>query len=69
MKIKVKQVLTKSRNPKEHKIKLENQIGELIQVVGDGFNLIRFNQFTIIRKNKKEVLEWYIHDMDFFIQK
>lgn len=69
MNIKVKPSLTKSRNPTEHKIRLENQVGEIIQVVGDGFNLIKFNQFTISRKNRKEVLEWYIHDADFFLEK
>lgn len=69
MKIKVKQTLTKSRNPKEYKIKLENQIGMLIQVLGDGYNLVRFEQFKIVRKGKSESLEWYIHDLDLFLEK
>jgi len=75
MRIKVKRQLSKSRNPSEHGIRLQNQTGELIQVVGDGFNLIRFDQFKIkvavkinsSKKKKLESLEWYVHENDFYI--
>lgn len=67
MKIIINSKLVKSRNPTEHKIKLENQSGEIIQVVGDGYNLILFKQFKITSKNKSEYLEWYVHDTDFHL--
>lgn len=67
MKIIINSKLVKSRNPTEHKIKLENQSGEIIQVVGDGYNLILFKQFKITRKKKSEYLEWYVHDTDFHL--
>jgi hypothetical protein len=69
MNIKVKEKLIKSRNPSEYKIKLENQVGDIIQILGDGFNLVKFKQFKIRRKLKQEYLEWYIHDLDFYLEK
>lgn len=72
MTIQVNSRLTKSRNPSEHDYKLENQKGEIVHRLNDGFNLIRFDQFKIkemkrIDNKKKWVevsLEWYIHDDD-----
>lgn len=77
MHIKVKSQLSKSRNPTEYGLKLENQIGEEIQVLGDGYSLIRFAQFEIkvqvkinsTKKTQLQPLEWYVHDNDFIILK
>ena len=70
--IQINDTLTKSRNPSEHGYKLEGQKGEVIQVVGDGFNRIKFNQFFLRKQVKinRRVrwmlvpLEWYVHDDD-----
>jgi len=76
MRIQLKSILTKTRNPTEHGFKLENVKGEVIQVVGDGYCLVKFDNLEI----KKEVkvdrhkvvkfvkLEWYVHETDFFIK-
>jgi hypothetical protein len=64
MTIQIKNTLNKSRNPTEHKIRLENQVGELIQVVGDGYNLIEFKHIKV----KGQTLQWYVHENDFFIK-
>lgn len=75
MRVTVKHSLSKTRNPSEHKIKLENQTGELIQVVGDGWCLVEF-EYKIVKKIRvdsktqfvNERLQWYIHELDFFIK-
>lgn len=77
MNVQINPKLTKSRNPIEHGLKLEGQKGEIIQTLDDGYNLIRFvtlkikKQVNIKRKTQWILvpLEWYIHDVDFIIQK
>lgn len=72
--IEVKSELTKSRNPEEYEIRLENQIGEIIQILGDGYCLIEFSQFKIKMPVKKKSVKtwqftslmWYVHEDDFF---
>lgn len=54
--IRVKSNLTKSRNPTEHKMKLEGKKGKIVHVLPDGYCLIDFGS-----------LEWYVHDTDFYI--
>lgn len=65
--IKVKSELKKSRNPSELGIRLENETGELVTILGDGYNLVRFHEFEINVQGskKKEPLEWYLHENDF----
>jgi hypothetical protein len=75
--VQVKNQLTKGRNPSEHGLKLENQQGEVIHMVGDGYVLIRFEQFKIRQQKKINsqkialtiALEWYVHDTDFYLIK
>lgn len=72
MTIQVNNRLTKSRNPSEHEFTLENETGEVVHKLDDGYNLIRFSQFQI--KEQKRVdnqkkwmlvpLDWYIHNED-----
>jgi hypothetical protein len=79
MKVQIKKKLTKSRNPKEHRLYLAGMIGECIQVVGDGWCLIEFsmlvnarrinkvkrNKYGDINKRTKDYLQWYVHENDF----
>jgi hypothetical protein len=72
MTIKVNHTLTKTRNPEEYGFKLQDQKGEVVHVLDDGFFLIQFKQFTIQKKitvNKKtqwvkSELQWYVHQND-----
>lgn len=72
MTIQVNSKLTKSRNPVEHEYRLENQKGEVVHRLDDGYNLIRFKQFKIkeqkrVDNQKKWVLvplDWYVHNED-----
>lgn len=73
MTIQVKNILTKTRNPSEHNMKLENKVGEIIQVVGDGYCLIEFNDLKHPGMTKyagygAKKLQWYVHENDFFIK-
>jgi len=63
MTVQINNKLLKSRNPIEHELRLENQIGKVVQCVGDGYNLIEFESLKI--KNKKKRLQWYVHVEDF----
>lgn len=72
MNVQVNNRLLKSRNPKEHGFKLENQMGYIVHTLGDGYNLIRFNHLKIkelkridgVKKITFDPLEWYIHESD-----
>lgn len=72
MTIQVNNMLTKSRNPSEHEFTLENETGEVVHRLDDGYNLIRFRQFYLrelrrVDKKKKWMLvplDWYIHNED-----
>jgi hypothetical protein len=82
MTIQVNSKLTKSRNPVEHGYYLENKIGNVIQLVGDGWCLVEFairvearridrvkrNRFGEPNKRTKDCLQWYVHDTDFFLK-
>lgn len=72
--VQVNSILTKSRNPKEHGYRLENQKGSIVHTLPhDPFVLIRFDQLkirkkiTVLKKTKwiMASLEWYIHEEDF----
>lgn len=75
MEIQVKDTLTRSRNPTEYKIRLENKIGNIVHVLPDGYNLIKFKEFNFRVKHKEgkktvwryEPLQWYIHETDFYL--
>lgn len=67
MTVQVNSRLLKSRNPTEHKLKIENQIGLVIQRLDDGYNLIRFHGLRIKEKKRLVNLEWYVHETDFKI--
>lgn len=66
--IQIRHKLTVTRNPTEHGFSLEDKKGELIQITGDGYYLLRFDDMRIRkdfkvngRKTFKLVpLEWYI---------
>lgn len=76
MRIQVKHKLTITRNPTEHGFSLENKKGEMIQIVGDGYFLVRFDDMRIrkdVKVNNRKTfkllnLEWYVHENDFFIK-
>lgn len=61
MRVKIKKELKHSLSPPKHRI--VNQIGEIVQVVGDGYCLIEFYQFM----DGKYCLQWYVNDTDFYI--
>lgn len=74
IKVRINGILTKSRNPNEYRIRLENQAGVVSHVLPyDPYRLIKFPQFRIqkevevgkrIFKKKPRALEWYIHKDD-----
>lgn len=73
--VKVNEVLTKSRNPTEHGFRLENQVGELKQILPhDPYRLIKFDNLKIQKKIKvnnktqwvMDGIYWYLHEDDFY---
>lgn len=74
MTIQVKHELTKSRNPTEYDMRLENRKGEIVHSSYDGYYLIEFELKIkkIIKVDRKKIvknvkLQWYVHENDFFI--
>jgi len=73
MTIQIKQTLSKTRNPLELGFTLNKRLGECIQVVGDGWCLIKVRDLYIkkmVKINGKNTfklfqLEWYVHENDF----
>lgn len=72
--VKVNTVLTKSRNPTEHGLSLEDEIGTIVhRLPHDPYVLIRFDQFKVLKKIKQDYktrwimagIEWYVHMEDF----
>lgn len=76
MTIQIKGSLTKSRNPKEYNVTITNEVGTIIQVLGDGYCLIKFDQFKVAKKTRLNggvkfvdvPLEWYVHEIDFYLK-
>lgn len=74
--ITVNAILTKTRNPTEYDFRLENEIGEIVHQLDDGYTLVKFNGLLIKRMVRVEGrkmwklvnLEWYVHENDFFIK-
>lgn len=76
MVIQVNSKLTKTLTPKEYNVSIEKKYGDVIQVVGDGYNLIEFHKIEVTQKvttkDRKRIfvkkkLQWYVHDNDFSI--
>lgn len=44
---KVNLTMMKSRNPTEHGIRINQEIGKIVQIVGDGYIRLRFDKFKI----------------------
>lgn len=73
MTIQVNNTLTKSLTPDEYGHRIENQNGDIVHNLDDGYSLIRFNKLSIKKKIKVNKvtkwiitqLEWYVHRDDF----
>lgn len=75
MKIQVKDMLTKSRNPSEYELRIENKKGDIVDNLNDGYYLIEFRDLLLKKivkfDRKKSIklvhLQWYVHENDFLI--
>lgn len=75
MTIQIKNTLTKSRNPTEYDAIVTDKVGEVLNALGDGYYLIRFESIKLkkmVKINHKKMLklvalEWYVHEDDFFM--
>lgn len=65
--VKIKSELNHSMSNQCNEVR--NQIGYIIQILGDGFCLIEFPQYIVKRKFKMEIMEWYIHELDLYLTK
>lgn len=76
MVIQVNANLKRTLIPKEHNVSITNKYGDIIQIVGDGYNLVEFHKIEVIQKvttkDRKRIfvkrkLQWHVHDIDFSI--
>jgi hypothetical protein len=67
MEVKVKHELKRSLNNGQHD--LRNKTGYLLEILEDGYGLLEFSDIIVTRKFRSEILQWYIHETDFYIKR
>jgi hypothetical protein len=65
MEVRIKSELKRSLS--NHNFDIRNKTGYLLTNIGDGYCLIEFPKVIVKRKLTMEILQWYVHETDFYL--